>query len=556
MRSAHGQLVVEKNELQQLLSLRDADVHNLQAQLREQADFASSPMVHPVLVTETNQDEDQPQAPDLDGFELDIRTNESPLRSPVMEEEGPKDHTADLDRITGSLQTRLEKLSSEKDTLAEELRRAVASEKSLQSVVQDTSVKFSKLEHQYQSLQARYTSAQQLVDVTTSELTRHNEALVVAQNKLSEELNQTKSRSADFEAQLSDLQVSMDTLLGELQVANGTISEKEATISRLSMALGELEDRERTLRTERVSLNATIAAFETQLTDKNVVIEGLRGDAHSNTERLHSLEAAIAEKDTAITKLHGIQGADKEQLLLLTSQLQDANQKCGELDLTLAGVQRCLDQKISDVSDLQSRLASKEQSCEILQADLATANSDCDVLRSELNSKLDNISSLQATLASAQAVQRDVTIRLDQLQCEKVAREEELFAKLTEAQDSLSYSEEEIRTVRTTLQTAQSMRTDLETALAKCEDEMITAQVALRDEGQRVQTLQVQLHEALAKAEEAKHEADALCEAKLEDERSILALKETFEHLRKLQLESLTRAERKVRKEYAMAGPS
>ncbi|KAF7798482.1 hypothetical protein EIP86_009703 [Pleurotus ostreatoroseus] len=480
----------------------------------------------------------------------EILSSRRPLFFPQLaDREGLGDHMGDLDRAVNSVKIRLEKLPDK--TLIEKLRKIVASEESFRRIVQDATDQLSESETRYQDLQSRHGSLQLRMNTTTTGLAQireHPEA--IPEEETSEERNRAKSCAADSETHPSDIKVSMDTLQAELNAANSMVQEKEATISRLTLALRESEDRERIPNPEGASLNATIATLQSGLADKNMDIEGLRNEAHDNAEKLHSLERAILQKDTAITKLHGIQEIADEQLSLLTLQLHTLKEKCAGLEFTLAEVQCCLDQKTSDVVDLKAGLVTKEQAYELLIADLASTKLNRDVLQSELSRKLIELSSIQAELASTQAAHHEEHGRLEEIRHEKATQEEELLKRLAAAETGLCGSQKELQRLQSTLEAVQNTRTDLESALSKRDNELASADVALQAERELAHSLRNQLQESLAKLQDAEHDADQLRGAKLQDEESILVLKETFEHLQKLEMEVLTQAKRKVRRFY------
>ncbi|KAJ3558276.1 hypothetical protein NM688_g1019 [Phlebia brevispora] len=562
LRKTHDQLVAARIELQELLSTRNADIAGLRAELQEraktvyvlQAELAAANAANSASVVS---EEDMRKVLDSEKsaggrVEFDICVKRSLLGSLFSTKEQLRDQVADLNNAITTLRTSYDRQgsqASEKDKLNERLLVAAEVENSLQDALCAASMKFSELNSRHRDLESRYSSVEQSLRAVESQLVQAKERLGRAESdlfKTSEERRQALSRSADLESKLLEAQVSMDTLQQDIETANKAVDEKEAMITRQTLALKELQDRERSLKAEGASLNTAITTLHTQAADKNATIETLRAALHTATARITLLEATIVEKGADITKLQGIRDVAEEQVSELAAQLRASEARCTRLGLLVASVQGELKEMASNAERFQTDLARSQQAYGTLEAELESVKSNNDTFQLELRSKVAEVASLQVDLGRARDTERRLQLRVVEIQDEKVAHEERFRNSLAAVQDSLNASEAESRNLRSSLQALRDEKRELKSLLCQRETELTSAQTASSTEGERAENLQAQLREAVARVETAEREADELHEAKLEDERNMAVLQEAFQQFRKVQLENLAQAERKI----------
>lgn len=182
---------------------------------------------------------------------------------------------------------------------------------------------------------------------------------------------EVEEKYQEYVDQISDKNVTIDNLNGQLTILTEENAQHELTISSLQSSISEKDESISTLTVQVSSLNEEIESKTSQISNLNAQIETLSEDKENNLEQIASLQSEKSALETQVSTLTATVSKKEQTIQTLTSEKAELEDEVEELTSTISGNQTTISGLNSQILTLQNEITRLEGLLESYE-DIAT----------------------------------------------------------------------------------------------------------------------------------------------------------------------------------------
>ena len=171
---------------------------------------------------------------------------------------------------------------------------------------------------------------------------------------------EVEEKYQEYVDQISDKNVIIDNLNGQLTNLAEENAQHELTISNLQSSISEKDESISTLTAQVSSLNEEIESKTSQISNLNAQIETLSEDKENNLEQIASLQSEKSALETQVSTLTANVSEKEQTIQTLTSEKAELEDEVEELTSTISGNQTTISGLNSQITSLQAEIAELE----------------------------------------------------------------------------------------------------------------------------------------------------------------------------------------------------
>ena len=167
---------------------------------------------------------------------------------------------------------------------------------------------------------------------------------------------EVEEKYQEYVDQISDKNVTIDNLNGQLTILTEENAQHELTISSLQSSISEKDESISTLTVQVSSLNEEIESKTSQISNLNAQIETLSEDKENNLEQIASLQSEKSALETQVSTLTATVSKKEQTIQTLTSEKAELEDEVEELTSTISGNQTTISGLNSQISSLETQI--------------------------------------------------------------------------------------------------------------------------------------------------------------------------------------------------------
>ncbi|KZT19956.1 hypothetical protein NEOLEDRAFT_1151679 [Neolentinus lepideus HHB14362 ss-1] len=294
------------------------------------------------------------------------------------------------------------------------------------------------------------------------------------------------------------------------------------------------------LQLEVTSLNTEVALLKEQLDTANDVANAVRIELAEANTWVQNLREETTTKDGAIAELKSSQGKLQQDMVSLQSELSSKKIHVSELELTLDESRERLRNSQERAKTMTTDLEAKEQARQQLVEDVKRLEAANTINIQELTERHAEIGTLSADLLASQARESELVTKIQEAEAIRAVELANHASSLSSVQSSVESVQHTASDLQEKLSDASAKRDSLESQIQDVRTELTCARVSLEAESARSSAMERDLGEATARIHQLQEALDDAFSAKRAEATKVAVLLESYDKLRKAQMDSLT----------------